>query len=303
MEEDQHASYQSHNNKRKLKDLDESPAKKKGGKEEKPLPKNSSNLHSNSPSQQTFAFQSIGFISTCFKEKNGTPRQGTLCKSSKATLALDFGVPNPHHSLEGLSEYSHVWLLFIFHENKNKRVIQKVSPPRLEGEKVGVFATRSPHRPNPVGLSVAKLDKIVGSTLHLSGVDLIDGTPIIDVKPYIPDYDCVKDSVAPQWITAPPRTLLSAIKFTEEALTQLQSFLPKLQHYSSLEEVKKAIEEVLTQDPRSVYWKKKCVEETYGFCIDVLNVLCMFDDETKVVTVTGVEDWSQKYTKQQSTLA
>lgn len=79
--------------------------------------------------------------------------------------------------------------MFLFHKNTNKTVKAKVKPPRLDGAKVGVFASRSPHRPNPIGLTLAKLDAIVGNTLYLSAIDLLDGTPVLDIKPYVPDYD------------------------------------------------------------------------------------------------------------------
>ena len=79
--------------------------------------------------------------------------------------------------------------MFLFHKNTNKAVKAKVKPPRLDGAKVGVFASRSPHRPNPIGLTLAKLDGIVGNTLLLSAIDLLDGTPVLDIKPYVPDYD------------------------------------------------------------------------------------------------------------------
>ena len=80
-------------------------------------------------------------------------------------------------------------IVFLFHKNTNKAVKAKVKPPRLDGAKVGVFASRSPHRPNPIGLTLAKLDGIVGNTLLLSSIDLLDGTPVLDIKPYVPDYD------------------------------------------------------------------------------------------------------------------
>lgn len=80
-------------------------------------------------------------------------------------------------------------IIFLFHKNTNKAVKAKVKPPRLDGAKVGVFASRSPHRPNPIGLTLAKLDAIIGNTLLLSAIDLLDGTPVVDIKPYVPDYD------------------------------------------------------------------------------------------------------------------
>ncbi|XP_020600832.1 tRNA (adenine(37)-N6)-methyltransferase-like [Orbicella faveolata] len=132
----------------------------------------------------------IGFVQSCFKEKNGIPRQPSVCPAAKAKLCVSVrGFTNPGHCLDGLENFSHVWIVFLFHKNTNKAVKAKVKPPRLDGTKVGVFASRSPHRPNPIGLTLAKLDGIVGNTLLLSAIDLLDGTPVLDIKPYVPDYD------------------------------------------------------------------------------------------------------------------
>lgn len=132
----------------------------------------------------------IGYISSCFSAKNGTPRQPTICGPSRAQLRIQQSVfNNPEHSLLGLEQYSHVWIIFVFHKNGHLSVKAKVKPPRLNGQKVGVYSTRSPHRPNALGLTLAKLDKVVGDTLYLSDIDMIDGTPVLDIKPYIPEYD------------------------------------------------------------------------------------------------------------------
>lgn len=132
----------------------------------------------------------IGFITSCFTQKNGTPRQPSVCSSSRARLKIQTSVfTNPEHALTGLQQYSHVWLIFLFHKNGHMSCKAKVKPPRLNGEKVGVYSTRSPHRPNAIGLTLAKLNSIKGDVLQLSGVDLISGTPVLDIKPYIPEYD------------------------------------------------------------------------------------------------------------------
>ncbi|XP_072533271.1 tRNA (adenine(37)-N6)-methyltransferase [Salminus brasiliensis] len=132
----------------------------------------------------------IGYIDSCFSNKNGTPRQPAVCTLSRASLQIQPSVfNNPDHALTGLENYSHVWLIFLFHKNGHLSYKAKVKPPRLNGQKVGVYSTRSPHRPNAIGLTLAKLESITGDTLHLSGVDLIAGTPVLDIKPYIPDYD------------------------------------------------------------------------------------------------------------------
>lgn len=138
----------------------------------------------------------IGYISSCFAVKNGTPRQPTVCSSSRARLKIEPSVfNNPEHSLVGLEQYSHIWIIFLFHKNGQMSYKAKVKPPRLNGQKVGVYSTRSPHRPNALGLTLAKLEGITGHTLHLSGVDIIAGTPVLDIKPYIPDYDSPKTRI------------------------------------------------------------------------------------------------------------
>ncbi|XP_051876028.1 tRNA (adenine(37)-N6)-methyltransferase isoform X2 [Pristis pectinata] len=132
----------------------------------------------------------IGYIESCFSAKNGTPRQPTVCSLSRARLKISKTIfTNADHSLMGLEQFSHVWIIFIFHKNGHQGYKAKVKPPRLNGLKTGVFSTRSPHRPNAIGLTLGKLDRIEGDTLYLSGIDMIQGTPVLDIKPYIPDYD------------------------------------------------------------------------------------------------------------------
>jgi len=131
----------------------------------------------------------VGHIKTCFPRKNGCPRQGSVCPSSLAHLDFCFG-NNPHHALDGLEDFSHVWLVFLFNLNgTNYTPKAHIAPPRLKGKVKGVFATRSPHRPNPIGLTLCRLERVEGHRIIMSGVDLVDGTPILDVKPYIPSYD------------------------------------------------------------------------------------------------------------------
>ncbi|XP_017160232.1 tRNA (adenine(37)-N6)-methyltransferase isoform X1 [Poecilia reticulata] len=141
----------------------------------------------------------IGYISSCFSVKNGTPRQPTICGPSRAQLRIQQSVfNNPEHALVGLEQYSHVWIIFLFHKNGHQSYKAKVKPPRLNGQRVGVYSTRSPHRPNSLGLTLAKLDKIQGDTLHLSDIDMIAGTPVLDIKPYIPEYDSLNTRTGPE---------------------------------------------------------------------------------------------------------
>uniref|UniRef100_A0A3B1K404 tRNA methyltransferase O n=1 Tax=Astyanax mexicanus TaxID=7994 RepID=A0A3B1K404_ASTMX len=103
----------------------------------------------------------IGYIDSCFSRKNGTPRQPAVCTVSRASLQIQPSVfNNPDHALTGLENYSHVWLIFLFHKNGHLSYKAKVKPPRLNGQKVGVYSTRSPHRPNAIGLTLAKLESI-----------------------------------------------------------------------------------------------------------------------------------------------
>ncbi|KAK9746026.1 tRNA-methyltransferase O [Popillia japonica] len=152
--------------------------------------------------QPDLSLKYIGTIHTLFPEKRGTPRQPGICSDMVAKLTLNNEIfTNPVHALEGLQEYSHMWILFHFHRNDSTHIKAKVAPPRLNGLRTGVFATRSPHRPCPIGLSLVKIDRIMENlslvkidrimenTIYFSGVDMVDQTPVLDIKPYIPQYD------------------------------------------------------------------------------------------------------------------
>ena len=136
----------------------------------------------------------IGYVKSTYKEKFTTPRQSGLVPESRAQIILESWV-QPEKSLAGLETFSHIWVLFQFHDNKNKTFHAKVLPPR-HAKKVGVFATRSPHRPNPIGLSMVRLEKIEGAVVYISGVDVIDGTPVLDLKPYLPAVDNAPDATS-----------------------------------------------------------------------------------------------------------
>jgi len=132
-------------------------------------------------SQPVVGFRPIGYLQSCFLEKNGTPRQGNVAPTSRARLEVLFG-SSPEHALQGLTAFSHVWVLFVFHDNGNKAIKALVHPPRLDGGVQGLFATRTPHRPNPIGLSLCRLVAVEGATLILSGCDVIHGTPILVIE-------------------------------------------------------------------------------------------------------------------------
>lgn len=145
------------------------------------------------------SLEQIGVIHSCFREKFGIPRQPGLVKS--ATAALELLKPfNREEMVRGLEQFSHIWLVFGFHQTVAEGWKTTIRPPWLGGKKrVGIFASRSPHRPNHLGLSVVKLESIFMSAgniqLSLSGIDLLDGTPVFDIKPYAPYSDAVLDAV------------------------------------------------------------------------------------------------------------
>jgi len=142
----------------------------------------------------------IAHIRTDFPEKFGIPRQSGVVEELKGRIVFEPKYRNPD-MIRGLEEFSHIWLIWEFSENLdetgNARWSPTVRPPRLGGnDRLGVFATRSPFRPNPIGLSVVKIEKIsedkgIGLVIHVLGADMVDGTPIYDIKPYIPYADSI----------------------------------------------------------------------------------------------------------------
>ena len=210
----------------------------------------------------------IGLVNSPYKEKFAIPRQPGLVSAAKGTIKL-IGDVNNSDSVRELAQFSHIWLLFVFHGTQTQGWSSLVRPPRLGGnKKVGVLATRSTFRPNPIGMSVVKLDKIEqhqqNILLHISGMDLLDQTPIIDIKPYIPYSDSLPYAKAGFADTAPQVDL--TIKFSEQA----QQSLNTLKH--ELPELALLIEQVLAQDPRPAYKKNKTDTKIYGMTLYNLNI-------------------------------
>lgn len=141
----------------------------------------------------------IAKVRNAFPSKFGLPRQSGLVKQLQAMIIFEPAYRNPD-ALRGLDGYSHLWLLWQFHKADRDGWSPTVRPPKLGGNtRMGVFATRSPFRPNPIGLSCVKLERIEhtakwGTVLHVSGADMMDGTPIYDIKPYLPYVDSIPDA-------------------------------------------------------------------------------------------------------------
>lgn len=244
--------------------------------------------------QEGYFMKPIGFLECCFREKFGTPRQSGLVKNARAHLTLTTEIN--HESLQGLEGFSHLYVIFIFHDgadgyNKSKA---KIAPPKLEGQKMGVFATRTPHRFNPIGLSIAKLDRIDNRTLHLSGIDLIDGTPVIDIKPY--HYvDALSPDVLriPLWLAETKDKDIHEVTFSERA-TQDLAFLvseQSLQFYrgpGALESVTTLIHDVLALNPHSVHTIAKHNSESPIWAVALDNLQAVYtvtDSKVQVIRI------------------
>lgn len=206
----------------------------------------------------------IATIRSCFSTRNGTPRQPLLVPLARATLIFD-SAQAPPASLEGLEEYSHCWILYVFHLNTDLEKLwkhpsrskfkAKVRVPRLKGEKKGVFATRSPHRPCPIGLTVAKVEAVKGNIVQLSGVDLVDGTPVLDIKPYLPYCDSIEGAKVPTWVEVDDLLAVASVNFANgfsTSLAECWTAIEKKSLYGSPNEFKTLISQVLSWDIRSV---------------------------------------------------
>ena len=214
----------------------------------------------------------IGHIRTDFPSKFGIPRQSGLIDDLKGKIILEPEYRNPQ-VYKGIEEFSHIWLLWEFSEAKKEHWSATVKPPRLGGKKrVGVFATRAPFRPNNIGLSCVKLDRVEqdekdGPVLWVAGVDLLDGTPIYDIKPYIPLTDCHPE--ASEGYTRETKIHELKVEFPEELLNQYP------------EEKRQAVLGILAQDPRPTYFQDP--ERVYGVPFAGFDVKFRVDGDLLIV--------------------
>ena len=226
----------------------------------------------------TINIQPIGKISTPYKEKFGIPRQPGLVKSAEGQIIFfeEFNDPN---YLRGIEQFSHLWLLFRFHQTADTGHSPLVRPPRMGGnQKLGVFATRSTFRPNSIGMSVVEFGAVSYQNkqlcLTVKGIDLLDGTPILDIKPYVPYADSITQASGGMAQHSPE---LMAVTFSKQANGQLKKLE---QHYPTLSSL---IREVLSQDPRPAYHKDSCADKTYGVTLYDLNIQWQVIDQQNVV--------------------
>ncbi len=198
--------------------------------------------------------RAVAVIRTDFREKFGIPRQSGLVPEALGRIVFEPEFRSDE-ALRGLDGYSHLWLIWEFSQAVRDEWSPTVRPPRLGGNvRMGVFATRSPFRPNPIGLSVVKLEEIRrgtpdGTVLIVSGADLLDGTPILDIKPYVPYVDSIPDALGGFASAAPEPSL--EVEFPDALLAKVPA------------EKRAALRAVLALDPRPRYQDDP--ERVYGF--------------------------------------
>ncbi|MNS93769.1 putative tRNA (adenine(37)-N6)-methyltransferase [compost metagenome] len=202
----------------------------------------------------SFEFAPIGYVRSPFKDKFGIPRQPGLVSQAKGVIKIAAD-PDLKTALRSLEEFSHLWIVFVFHEHGGRNWKPSIRPPRLGGNrKVGVLASRSPHRPNPIGLSAVILERVVfdaegGPEIHVAGLDLLDETPVLDIKPYIPYADSIPEANAGWASEEIPRY---PVQFTAEAEAEVLKRDP-----DGSKNLRALIIEVLGIDPRPAFQKRQ----------------------------------------------
>jgi tRNA-Thr(GGU) m(6)t(6)A37 methyltransferase TsaA len=231
-----------------------------------------------------YSIEVIAHIRSPFKEKFATPRQPGLTPTIEASVEF---LPQfaPAEALRDLEQFSHIWLMFLFHKNWQQGWTPTVRPPRLGGNRrIGVYATRSPFRPNPIGLSAVRLLGVeqqgATASLRVEGADLIDGTPIIDIKPYIAYSDAISDATSGFAEDPPPRLQVRFSSRAKQTLTAL----------ADSQQLEQQISEVLSLDPRPAYRKNDVDLKEYGVLLDRFNVRwCVADGEVLILSIETVE--------------
>jgi tRNA-Thr(GGU) m(6)t(6)A37 methyltransferase TsaA len=221
-----------------------------------------------------YSFAPIGIIHSCFTEKFGIPRQAGLIPEAGAVLEI-LAPYNRSEAFRGLDAFSHIWVLFVFHACIREKWKPTVRPPRLGGNKrMGVFAGRSGFRPSPIGLSAVKLEKIAQEQgkllLYLSGADMLDQTPVLDIKPYLPYADCIPDAVG-GYAPEPPEVLLP-VEFSPEVI---EFCLHK--EKAEIPHLRQLIIGTLQTDPRPAYYKNKPHKNQFGSRIMDINIRWVFE--------------------------
>lgn len=233
----------------------------------------------------SYSIEPIGVVESPFKQKFGVPRQPRLTQV-QSVIRLHDEYSNID-AFEGVELHSHLWVLFLFHQHSEKAWKPTVRPPRMGGnESLGVFATRSSFRPNSIGMSAVRLVEINHFNgqvqITVEGLDVVDGTPIVDIKPYIPYSDSIPDAHSDLAKEQPP---IINVMFAEKAETKLLHFIEseRLPNNVQIE-----IEQILGQDPRPQYRKNKPDNKVYA--VELYSVDIMWKVENNIVTVVDIEE-------------
>lgn len=232
----------------------------------------------------TYTFAPIGRIHSCFTEKFGIPRQPGLVPDARGTLEI-FPPYGRIEAFRELEHFSHIWIIFVFHQCQPGQWRPTVRPPRLGGNRrVGVFASRSGFRPNPIGQSVVELlgidDRRNGLLLQLKGLDLLDGTPVLDIKPYLPYADHVPDARAAYAHTPPPT--IASVEFSpsaDQACRKLES--------PAYPQLRRLIVNIIAQDPKPAYIDNS-QNKTFGMRLWDLNIRFQAEGDAmiRVISIT-----------------
>lgn len=203
----------------------------------------------------------IGRVESCYKDRFAVPRQSLLVEKAPAFIRFEPWV-QPELALQGLSEFSHIWVIFGFHLNKVSRYHAKVHPPRLGGEAIGVFATRSPHRPNPLGLSLVQIKQVTEAGIEILGGDFADKTPVYDIKPYLVETEVQVDAVS-GWSTKASNNKCEVIFKNLEVEAKLDQWSKTLNN----PDLREIIIETLARDPRPLVYRdqNKNYKDTHAF--------------------------------------
>ena len=231
-----------------------------------------------------FLVEPIGVVHSCFKDKFGVPRQPGLVRVADGWLEL-FAPYNRVEAFGGLEGFSHIWITFVLHHCLDQGARLSVRPPRLGGNrKIGVFASRATHRPNPVGISVAELAGVEQDKnrirLQVKGLDLVDGTPVLDIKPYVPYSDSIPEARADYAQRAPAASF--DVLFSAKAELQCNK---QIQHWPGLRQL---IVEVLALDPRPAYLAASTVEKVFAIRLYEFDIRWKVLNE-RVIEVISIE--------------